>query len=266
MSTQQVQQCCNLAIIRKANFDSWYTGGGERHRYSWPRSILPRSERTAARRLAPCLASSQDQPNEIISNVLWPMESGETEENWEEIASGNPHYDGCLAQSSKRWWSSGPSELHRPEDTREDLLFVSKLEDVIVTEIAIKALKDPFGYFNGAQDLVYSWPYISFSVYRVPKDVLRLALLGPSEEEGEYSSRGMIDDFVKEHTPTYTHPRTKVKRADDSWQIHGLPDGVVGNVIVVTLWGKSVKQFANSGYYVCVEKLAMRGCPIVGNE
>lgn len=81
--------------------------------------------------------------------------------------------------------------------------------------------------------------------------------------------RATIGAVLRGQIPAYQSPVMEVKEVQggegkdgDSWQMYDIPDGVVGNVITFTLWGKHTEQFSGTGYYACVDRIAARGVPL----
>jgi len=170
----------------------------------------------------------------------------------------------------------------------------------IVTEVAIKPLIEPGGFMfnhNGGRT-VYSWPRISIQVFDLPAQrndgdnnddnfhnpMLitneRVTTMMTAKDSSQSQSqpqpqpqpkdwmrgtnqRPVIDALLQNQTPTYASPVMEATSTDHTWQYYSIPDGVVGNVVVITLWGKTFEQFQQSGYYVCVDKLSVRGVPLI---
>mmetsp|Transcript_27840 Transcript_27840/g.33851 ORF Transcript_27840/g.33851 Transcript_27840/m.33851 type:complete len:366 (+) Transcript_27840:39-1136(+) len=289
LSRKQVQQCIVLCYKRKSSRE-WFMEGkmGERDVYSWPRSVLPSMEdamESKSRGFRACLSSTTDRDQEeMIENVLVPSDEF-SEDSWGQITSGNPRYvfhqsgdasnasDGIWIQ--QRWWSSAPSEQRSSDDTSEMLLFTTTAK-AIITEVAIKPLTEPadynFGMFWGRDRTVYSWPKISITIYSLPqRDDAPLLLQKPNScvdfdvrsRDRRLDQRSVIDAILKDHSPTYESPVMTAKTTDGSWQYYKIPDAVVGNIVMFTLWGKTYEQYPNSGYYVCVERVAARGVPLL---
>lgn len=246
-----------------------------------------------------CLCSSRDRDGgeEILENVLPLNDVVAATDDWKSIASGNStNID--HSRQGVRWWSSAPSPSNRPEDTNEVILFTTKVK-AIITDIAIKPLQDPFSSYGKN---TFSWPRISIKIYSLPtptsmskphngsndtqrerpgcgefritKDMLESADIGSSFDtrrstDRRLDQRAIIEAVLGSHTPVYESPLINVtssnstKEHDDSWQYYNIPDGVVGNVITFTLWGKNCEQYIGSGYYVCVERVAARGIPLL---
>jgi hypothetical protein len=297
-SARQLQQCCKLALSRKL-CNNWYAKAYKEEddisgfgRYSCPTSILLSQseigegyswgyERT-------CLSSSQDQDQEVLESVL-PMHK--ICDDWEQIVAGNPSYVGerCSA-GDFAWWSSAPSPLKLHTETNESLLFGSCCGKAIITEVAIKALKDPFigfGLFDINEDrddmIYYLWPQISIKIYCLATNdaneddgssflfTSSMSGLASSEDfkstrsqDGKISHLTCIEQILNVNSPVYESAVMDVRKSTrDSWQHFQIPDGCIGNVIKFTLWGKNICQFPDTGFYTCVKRVAARGVPVI---
>jgi len=79
---------------------------------------------------------------------------------------------------------------------------------------------------------------------------------------GSPPSNNLIPDVLAGHTPVYTSAPRECDATNTGWQHFSLPPGVVGNVVVFTLQGKYNRQYPESGYYVCCERVECRGVPL----
>jgi len=290
-SARQLQQCCALALSRKS-CHNWLaetyrkegdmTGLGQ---YSWPHSILLSKneikEEYSWQSERICLSSSQDRDEEVLENVL-PMQS--TDDDWEQIVAG----DSIRARRRRDcWWSSAPSSLKGPTETKEQLFFGTRCGKAIITDVAIKALKDPtsswielLGGDIESRNKVYSWPRISIKIYCLPREdngddaspfLVTSSMAGLSNDDfrslrsrNRITHVDCIEHILNGNEPVYDSPIMDVrKNTGDSWQYFKIPDGCIGNVITFTLWGKDDQQFPDSGYYACVERVAARGVPLI---
>jgi hypothetical protein len=289
-SARQLQQCCKLALSR-SSCHNWLavtyrkeedmTGLGQ---YSWPSSILlSKSEikneySWQSERI--CLSSSQDRDEEVLENVL-PIQQS-TDDDWEKIVAGD-----SIGRRRDCWWSSAPSSLKGPTDTKETLLFGTRCGKAIITDVAIKALKDPssswielLGGDIESSNKVYTWPRISIKIYCLPRGdngddaspfLITSSMAGLSD--GDFCSirsgdrvahLPCIEHVLIGNEPVYESPIMDVSQnTGDSWQYFTMPNGCIGNVITFTLWGKDDQQFPDSGYYVCVDRVAARGVPLI---
>ena len=267
LTTKQIQQCCIVSTKRKnSSSELWLErDNGENDKFWWPRSLLPtKREAFDVWRLRGryCLASTTDRDAEIAENVL--------------LSDDRDRYiHNRWGGESAEWWSSAPCDQSSPEDTNEVILFTTKVK-AIITEVAIKALREPSFGFNGGTSTVFSWPRISIKVYSLPQEGRGPILiknetfldevdqgLNHRSRDNRLNQRPIIDAMLRDHTPTYESPVMDSKSTDDSWQYHEIPDGVMGNVITFTLYGKTFEQFQQSGYYVCVDQVVARGVEVV---
>eukprot|EP01083_Nonionella_stella_P063039 163860_1 len=274
------------------------TSDNNQFTYIWPRAILPSRGKAieawniGTRRF--CLSSSRDRNgyDEIIENVLVDEEFEPVEDDWNIIIpmdldhQSNPR----LAPERQHWWSSAPNVKSSPEDTNEILLFTTNTSNTntstststnnkaIITEVAIKPLREPalFNFLDGDHRTVFSWPRISIQVFCLHNDhdhddhdVAHHTpyMIDPGDmsfsKDRRLRQRPIIEAFMKDHTPVYESPVMDAVSNDESWQYFTIPDGVVGNVITFVLWGKHNEQFEQGGYYTCVERVAVRGVPLM---
>mmetsp|Transcript_59502 Transcript_59502/g.70911 ORF Transcript_59502/g.70911 Transcript_59502/m.70911 type:complete len:370 (-) Transcript_59502:23-1132(-) len=293
LTKKQIQQCYVVSNKRMTSNREWFVEGeGERNKFICPTSVLPSRDdalMSRSREYRACLSSTTDRVYmEMTENVLLPSEKF-AKDDWRQIVSGNPRYiyhrDESLMDAKNElfrihnWWSSTPSQQNSPDDINEVLIFAAK-ETAIITELATKPMIELKAHnivFHEDNLNVYSWPRISMKIYLLPqsdtsKNNIPLFIRRQmSHTEFDVRSRGnrhlnqrpIIDAVLKNHEPTYESPVMDAKSTDGSWQYYKVPDGVVGNLVMFALWGKMYEQFSNSGYYVCVERVAARGVPLV---
>ena len=280
LSKRQIQQCCHLVIILRNSGKEWFktkamidASSDPSVKYFSPRSVLLTRDDAISHRTSAsspgwaCLSSTQDQSNEIIENVL----EDDVPYDWEQISSGNQSYNGnSVRRNHPWWWSSASSLLRLPEETHETLLFTTKWRETVITEVAIKPLKDPYDFLD--HNKVFSWPKISIKIYRLPHDgcdpfLITPPLAGSGEDRLKLTpSTGVyteIDTILDQYTPTYESAVMDVESKSDHWQFYKIPDGTVGNLITFTLWGKNIMQYPHSGYFVCADHIAARGVPLI---
>ncbi len=288
LTMKQLQQCCVVSHRRKTCGNWFAPERNENDFYCWPGSILPTNEEAVQalqNDYRHCLCSSRDRGEEKIENVL---AMAETEYNWEEIVG--EHNSGEVTDNGNQdfvddfdgfYWSSAPSNLSKPEDTNEVLLFTTK-QRAIITEVAIKPLLEPFSLFMRT---VFRWPRICIKIYSLPQEddneAIRITndvipsigkdMMQSAESnfdtfrnsDHRLDQRAIIKSFLSNHNPVYESPIMDVTCRDNSWQYYSIPDGVVGNVITFTLYGKTFEQYLGSGFYVCVERISARGVPLI---
>mmetsp|Transcript_12903 Transcript_12903/g.19352 ORF Transcript_12903/g.19352 Transcript_12903/m.19352 type:complete len:452 (-) Transcript_12903:88-1443(-) len=280
------------------------TSDDYQYKYIWPRSVLPargkaiEAWKVGTRRY--CLSSSRDRNgyDEVIENVLVDEEFEPVEDDWRIIImdhhdhqSDTRNRDGtrnrnrnrqhnvmAIAPERQRWWSSAPNVKRSPEDTNEILLFTTNTK-AIITEVAIKPLKEPalFNFLGDDHRTVFSWPRISIQVFCLHDNAndndndddahQTPYMIDPGDmslsKDRRLRQRPIIEAFLNDHTPVYESPVMDAASNDESWQYFAIPDGVVGNVITFVLWGKHNEQFEQGGYYACVERVAVRGVPLM---
>lgn len=81
-------------------------------------------------------------------------------------------------------------------------------------------------------------------------------------DSSDSSSSSPIPGILAGHTPVYTSSPRECDATNTGWQHFQLPSGIVGNVVVFSLQGKNHRQFPESGYYVCCERVECRGVPL----
>jgi len=300
LSTKELQQCCVVAHLRNSVTEAeWFSSSSSSSLSSTsstsssssssvrPKSVLPTIEQIQKHKnkRTYCLSSTQDNFTESITNVLKPFS-----EDWTDIHSERePRRTSTSSDSddddnddddnadTKCWWSSAPNELKYPDETKEDLLFVTQYNKVILTEIAIHALKDPFefplrflqimqgGGAGGGMPptRVYSWPKFRIRIYALPLNDRKEFV---HTQSFVVADPNRIDGIINTYEPTYDSSIINARSTTENWQLYTLPNGIVGNIVILTLLGKNQRQFSNSGYYVCVERVAVRGFPIVGGR
>ena len=83
-----------------------------------------------------------------------------------------------------------------------------------------------------------------------------------NSSESDSSCSNPIPAILAGHVPVYTSPPRECDATNTGWQHFQLPPGIVGNVVVISLRGKCHRQFPESGYYVCCERVECRGVPL----
>ena len=251
-----------------------------------------------------CLASSTEHASELLENVLCskttiPRSSSDRTRTLEpqamiqqrivleesiDIEDGEEDdlhmaLGGLGFTRHKRWWSSQPSVS---SDSQETLLFVTHCPMAVISEVSIRALKDPF-----ANDKVYHWKHFQIHLYRIPLSKLAY---DPNDSNAGYpcsvavcphfqtNDRVTVLDSSKEHkalekvlegeTPIFetgilTSPNQETR---GPFRLHArFPQGFMANCVAITLMGKKHRQFQSSGYYVCVESIKVKGIPLPDN-
>ena len=185
------------------------------------------------------------------------------------------------------YWSSQQSESC---STDENLLFATRgCEHSLISCVAIK----PFRELRLDEGHVaYTWPKVLVSVYSIPvvedeyddeededdgskeggretsvwSNVMEPPPSALERQRGEASgcpsNSSMIPTILAGHHPVYTSAPRECDATNTGWQHFRLPPGVVGNVVVFTLRGKYNRQFEESGYYACVDRVECRGVPL----
>ena len=178
------------------------------------------------------------------------------------------------------YWSSKQSESCTTDET---LLFATRgCEHSLISDVAIK----PFRELRLDEGHVaYTWSKVLVSVYSLPDvedgskeggretsvwsngNVTESPSSALERQRGEEASAcpsNPIPKILAGHHPVYTSesaPRD-CDATNTGWQHFRLPPGVVGNVVVFTLRGKYNRQFEESGFYACVDRVECRGVPL----
>lgn len=212
-----------------------------------------------------CLASTTDRYTEMIENVL--SNAHPTYFSWETFLLTLERPEPWLSQQTKYWSSRSTAS----QDTNETLVFATRCPSTLISEVWIKPLIDPF-----LGDQKYTWKSLSIKAYRfhVVHSIKAPARsrashcvvsldkdpeLGHTAERDEDTIKRLLDGRV----PSYESVVYETPSADSvDWQKYTLPPGVVANVVTVSLHGKNSRQFETSGFYCCVEGLAVRGIPL----
>lgn len=296
---KHLQQCCIVVANMEKYKDEkklWYLPNPPFLKCSIPRSLLPTQQDECqyfhSRFKRICLASTQDREVEEISNVL-----ATEEEDWsKDIIPRQPEsiqpsflwsdtvtVNRTVADSS---WSSAPSVHSEPSKTNEILLFGSKFGEAVITELAIKPEIDPEDIFFGVDEpKVYSWPQISIRIYCLPRNPQPQPLLffdfnlvssrrpvifehsdfdSVRTPDGRLNHRGIIQNIVGNQVPVYASPIMDVgKDVGKDMQVYSIPKGTIGNVVEITLYGKDVSHPVDNMFYACVERVAIRGVPLL---
>ena len=289
---KHLQQCCivvaNMEKYKDEKKLDWYLPNPPFLKCSIPRSLLPTQDECQyfhSRFKRICLASTQDREVEEISNVL-----ATEEEDWSlDIIPTQPE----SIQPSFLWsdssWSSAPSVHSEPSKTNEIVLFGSKFGEAVITELAIKPEIDPEDIFFGVDEpKVYSWPQISIRIYCLPRNPQQQPLLfldyrnqfsshrpvifehsdfdSVRTPDGRLNHREIIQNIVGNQVPVYASPIMDVGkdvRRKDAWQVYSIPKSIIGNVVEITLYGKDVSHPVDNMFYACVERVAIRGVPLL---
>mmetsp|Transcript_2382 Transcript_2382/g.3523 ORF Transcript_2382/g.3523 Transcript_2382/m.3523 type:complete len:382 (+) Transcript_2382:1-1146(+) len=282
----QLQRCCLFQVFAKekaANDD------GEEEEKEKDKSILkalefgsilPTKETSLLLKLGSfrtCLASTTDHENEFIENVI---SDRSTRKNYEGIPP---------LRRRVSYWSSKPSATPESDET---LLFTTKYPDTLISTVRIKPLRDPY-----LGDRCYTWKNISIKAYRLPAEKLkrdhdnkekaistiqstcaihrnttkriynRPPLYNPwNNVFGEGDADEEFDELLHGQALVYESEIFETMPANSvEWQQFDFPDGVIANAIVIKLMGKNSRQFDDSGYYVCTEKVDIQGMPLYKN-
>eukprot|EP00562_Extubocellulus_spinifer_P001859 CAMPEP_0178485590 /NCGR_PEP_ID=MMETSP0696-20121128/8352_1 /TAXON_ID=265572 /ORGANISM="Extubocellulus spinifer, Strain CCMP396" /LENGTH=578 /DNA_ID=CAMNT_0020113191 /DNA_START=236 /DNA_END=1972 /DNA_ORIENTATION=- len=103
----------------------------------------------------------------------------------------------------------------------------------------------------------------STDAVRLLAEQLSPTSVATGESADPTDSVGSPQFILAGHKPVYISDPWEANSPNDTgWQHFHLPDGIVGNLIVVSLNGKYHRQFPESGYYVCVERVECRGVPL----
>ena len=225
--------------------------------------------------LRTCLASTTEHVSEYIENTL--IETSHGSSDWESFL--NRENVGLQIFSRRNmYWSSRPSDR---QDTDESLLFITRHPDSIISEVWVKPLTDP--YF---EDRHYTWKNMLIQAYHLEPKELDMDEVQFGERFTSYSQcviqgqfegpyrgvgRARDDDKIIEKLLVNQKPVFESQilgtPPDDcvDWQHFTLPNGIVGNVVIIRLIGKNSRQFDESGYYSCVDRVAVRGIPLYKN-
>mmetsp|Transcript_8959 Transcript_8959/g.21308 ORF Transcript_8959/g.21308 Transcript_8959/m.21308 type:complete len:450 (-) Transcript_8959:145-1494(-) len=243
------------------------------------------------------LASSTDHHHESIENILDEENSLRQEPvDWKRIRTNDRSSDTTVMEGRhaitfsfrQPWWSSVPRD---DPDESETLAFSTRYPLTLVTEVAIK----PYADWTMQ---TYSWKKLVVRVYNLPPLSPSVSTTETDDEEQTYpdtiphalcpsavsipssvssaSSSSTTASTVSEvkstveafqyleaQTPVYESPLLETPPPrNNAWQYHELPYGVIGNVITITLVGKNFRQFDESGYYACVQRVATLGIPL----
>ena len=82
------------------------------------------------------------------------------------------------------------------------------------------------------------------------------------------SDNDILQNLLVDEEPVYEsrcgeHEQRLIGPMDDNWIRYILPDGgIIGNFVTITIEGKNSRQYETTGYYVCIEKLFIRGIPL----
>ena len=172
--------------------------------------------------------------------------------------------------SPPKYWSSAPEYVVSEGETgSEQLAFATRCGPAcLLTDVAVRPFRE---LWVDGQHVPYTWRGTKLCVYH---------LHGPSTGTVDRDSgvpywdngRIMLDSHCGGDDPLGAFQQIRPvyesrvfpsrHREDTGWQRYRLGDdgcGVVGNVFVVTLVGKCNRQYDDSGFYVCVERVECRG-------
>jgi len=230
------------------------------------------------------LASSTDHHHESIENVLQEesRRQGGAAVNWNEVRTDDRVSDVTVMESRRvslfsfrqPWWSSLPRD---DPEMSETLAFCTRYPLTLVTEVGIK----PYADWTMQ---TYSWKKMIVRVYNldpvVPKenqstgscktlcpstnsDTPSASLPASTINVPDVQTTNKAFQYLESQTPVYESPLLDTPPPrNNAWQYHELPYGVMGNLITFTLVGKNFRQFEESGYYACVQRVAAQGIPL----
>lgn len=241
------------------------------------------------------LASSTDHHHENIENTLDDENSLRQEPvDWKRIRLDDRTSDVTVMEGRQAifsfrqpWWSSVASN---DEDVPETLAFSTRYPLTMVTEVAIK----PYADWTMQ---TYSWKKWVVRVYNLPplspsvstttgdeeqafSDVIHHTLCpstvsipcSTSSASSSSTAASTVSEvksttealkYLEAQTPVYESGQIETPPPrNNAWQYHELPYGAIGNVITITLVGKNFRQFEESGYYACVQRVATQGIPL----
>lgn len=262
LNTHQIQRCC---IYASSDAEEMPQCLKLKKCLKDDSLLVPKDQAIGLRRtdstLRVCLASTTEHSNEYIENVLPQNDSV-----W------GARFMETVHDLFGRWWSSGPADN---EESDELLLFTLRWPDTVVSEVSIKPLKDP--YFSNTK---YTWKKIIVKAYRLPVEeettidqefincpMCTVKVKGESRlasfSNRVPDDRESIETCLSGQVLVYDSGVIDTPAVDcDSWQHYTLPKNVVANVITFELIGKNSRQFPDSGFYVCVERVMIRGIPL----
>lgn len=217
-------------------------------------SLLPtadEAEKLSVENLRVCLASKTHHGDtEAIENTLSP-------------AGIMPW---TMRPAVGGWWSSEPNTS---KESTESLLYTTSKPLSYIAQVKVKPLVDRFE----GELQVYSWYHTKITAYLLP-----LSSFSSASEDAEISSicsmaaktthqadYDRMGDFLNDQTPVYESPKFSTQKivprigrhGDSQWVVHDLPAGVVANVVLIKLYGKTARE--RQGYYACVDQVQVKG-------
>ena len=239
--------------------------------------------------LRTCLASTTDNRNELIENVLIESRHTHTLANdWNALINKSRIAYGLseIRGGECTWWSSRPTNTQ--EESEEQLAFCTEYNISAMIEVAIKPLRDPFlrrpvytwkrttirAYLLGPDKIFHGADYNTngrglggYAVHSDAEDEIPCVMQGkPDGPWGDWASdEDTIQSLLENETPVYVSSQL-VGPKNDEWIRYTLPGAVIANVITITLGGKDNRQYQATGYYACIERLFVRGIPLYESE
>ncbi|CAB9501944.1 expressed unknown protein [Seminavis robusta] len=234
-----------------------------------------------------CLASSTDNPSELLENVL----SGLGNNHGEFLQ--NLALFGLRQRGYQKWWSSKPS---RVQDSTDTLLFTTDCPLAVLSHLKWRPLLDPF-----TRRQTYTWHYALVKAYRLPLHKLdpeptaegagfpctvdalpngyrhqrtRPGLVSDENNQSTRQEGTALKMVLEGETPVFESPRlpytllqqprqNRTLQRNIPWQHLVFPPSLIANVVTVTLVGKNSRQFSHSGFYACVEQVRLEGIPLL---
>lgn len=195
-----------------------------------------------------------------------------------------------------RWWSSAPGN---PDDS-EVLLFSTYFRYCILTELWLKPLRDPFtrmvvytsrkiiirAYLlepdhhplntqephstGSRRENLFCGPHpCAFLLATADATPAAVSMVDPMMADrrrrraSAAAGKTTIDALLQDQIPVYESPEYDIVADSDNLQKFHFPaQGIIANVITITLIGKNFEQFRGSGYYTCVERVDCLGIPL----
>lgn len=252
-----------------------------------------------------CLATTTDRENERLENVLQTSDVDDDVWD-SILSSGPYRSlvdrPAIPIWQEGTYWSSAAAA----SESDEVLLFTTRCPLALMSDVAIKPFREGELSFLGMDDeKTYTWPGIVIRVYRLPvggkalrdpskpeissgfpcvisndtqldcdgendpgslcaEDKTAKTALSLDQNEPQ---RRLITSILAGQEPVYESTvHTPSSPGSDAWQHYPLPPLTAGNLITLTLVGKHHRQFPTSGFYVCVDKVAVRGIPLFSNK
>ena len=238
--------------------------------------------------LRTCFASTTDNRNELIENVLTESRHTNTLANdWNAVINKSRM---AIVFSEIRgectWWSSRATNTQ--EESDELVAFCTEYNTSVMIEVAIKPLRDPFlrqpvytwkrttirAYLLGPDKIFHGGNYNTngrglggYAIHSDAEDEIPCVMQGkPDGPWGDWASdEDTIQSLLENETPVYVSSQL-VGPKNDEWIRYKLPGAVIANVVTITLGGKDNRQYQATGYYACIERLFVRGIPLYESE